>query len=184
MRLVVGAQNPNEARPVVQPRAERPLVHDRRPAVVVAEHEPQRQEHALGHAGDIEDYKVYDGVDHELDHHAARVVVGARVDGHHDEDGQTPVGVHRADVVQDVLVEEDGAQDQHKEVETEQHLGDSQRRVVLLDPEEGEVTKASHPDVGRDVNSDPVVPLESMEEVIPQKHHLHPALPFFRLIPV
>ena len=45
------------------------------------------------------------------------------------------------------------------------------------------LTEACHPDVGGDVNSDPVVPLEGMEEVIPHKHHLHPALPFFRLIP-
>ena len=46
------------------------------------------------------------------------------------------------------------------------------------------LTKAGHPDVGSDVDPDPVVPFFSSEHVIPDKHHLHPALPFFCLVPV
>ena len=140
VRVVVGAQDPDEARPVIEPCSERPLVHDRRPSVVVPEHEPQREEDRLGHPGDVKYYEVRDGVQHELEHHAVRLVVAGRVDGHHDVDGQEPVGVHGADVIQDVLVGEHGAQDEHEEVEAEQHLHDPQRGVVLLDPEEGEVT--------------------------------------------
>ena len=43
-------------------------------------------------------------------------------------------------------------------------------------------TKASHPDVSSNVNTNPVVPLLCTKIVIPNKHHLHPSFPFFSLI--
>lgn len=44
------------------------------------------------------------------------------------------------------------------------------------------LTKACHPDVAGNVDSDPVVPLFSSEIVIPHKHHLHPPSPLLRLV--
>ena len=46
------------------------------------------------------------------------------------------------------------------------------------------LTEARHPDVGGDVDADPVVPLLGGKHVVPDEHHLHPTLPFLRLVPV
>lgn len=45
------------------------------------------------------------------------------------------------------------------------------------------VTKARHPNVSGDIDSYPVVPFLGSKHVVPDKHHLHPTLPFFSLIP-
>ena len=66
-------------------------------------------------------------------------------------------GVHRADVVEHVLVVHRGAHEEDEEVEPPHHLGEAQQGEVRLDVVIGEVAEARHPHVGRDVQPDGVV---------------------------
>ena len=47
----------------------------------------------------------------------------------------------------------------------------------------GIYTEASHPHVSSNVDADPIVPFLACKVVVPNKHNLHPSLPFFSLIP-
>ena len=122
VRVVVGAEHTAQARPVVQAGPELPLVHQLVLVVVELEHEPQGPEELRAHAWDLEDEGVEEDVGGELSGHPPAVGVPGGEHAHEGVDGEEPVGVHGADVVQHVLVVGHHHDGHHQEVHAEQHL--------------------------------------------------------------
>ena len=98
------------------------------------------------------------------------------------EDSPCEEGVHRADVVEHVLVIHREADEDDEKIEAPHHLSEADGGEVLFDVVVREVAKAGHPHVGRNVHADRVVDLRLCKVVIEDEHDLHPTLPLLRLV--
>ena len=74
--------------------------------------------------------------------------------------------MHRADIVKDNFLMHHNADEAHEKIQTEKHLEQTEYRVILLNPEEAEITKTGHPHVGSDKKSYEVIDLFGSKVVI------------------
>lgn len=91
-------------------------------------------------------------------------------------------GVHGAYVVEHELVVQDGAREETKEVQTEEHLQISPQRETLPLAVEEKIAVASHPHIRSNVNTDGVVHFLLGKVVVHHEHDLHPPFPLIRLL--
>ena len=129
----------------------------------------------------VEDERDGEGGDDLEEEHLERVVQVVAGE-ERDEDAPGEEGVHRADVVEHVLVVHRAADEDDEKVEPPHHLREAHRREVLLDVVVREVAEARHPDVRCDVHEDRDVDLGLRKVVVEHEHDLHPALPLLGLV--
>mmetsp|Transcript_2495 Transcript_2495/g.5594 ORF Transcript_2495/g.5594 Transcript_2495/m.5594 type:complete len:282 (+) Transcript_2495:581-1426(+) len=121
---------------------------------------------------------------HKLDADPPLGVIVLLSDPHHDVNHEKIVGVQETDVVQNKGCSLRQTQEQNQEIQSPKHLQDADNPVVGLHVKERKISKAGHPDVAGDHDSNRVVDLFSVVIVVEQEHKLHPPLPFFGLVPV
>mmetsp|Transcript_11754 Transcript_11754/g.20076 ORF Transcript_11754/g.20076 Transcript_11754/m.20076 type:complete len:323 (-) Transcript_11754:88-1056(-) len=118
----------------------------------------------------------------ELDDHEDVILVELVAGVERDVHEPREEGVHRADIVEHVLVVHRDADEEDEEVEAPHHLREAEDGEVGLDVVVREVAEAGHPDVRRDVEPDGVVDLGLRKVVVQNEHDLHPALPLLGLV--
>lgn len=74
--------------------------------------------------------------------------------------------MQRANVVENVGIAMCHAQEENEEIEPPQHLEDACEGVVIRDVEEGEIAKASHPNVACNKDANAIVYLHGMHVMI------------------
>mmetsp|Transcript_12109 Transcript_12109/g.55025 ORF Transcript_12109/g.55025 Transcript_12109/m.55025 type:complete len:418 (-) Transcript_12109:204-1457(-) len=182
-----GARHAVDPHVPVQPRAEEPLVHRvhvRLLRVGVLEQTLERPEHSCEHPGYLPQHVNDDPAHREFSQHRVDVGVLVFADVKGEIHRQREQRVHRAYVVQHVVVSHGEAYEEHEEVEPPHHLREPVKGKVFPHVVVGKIAKSRHPHVRRDEHPDGVVNLRSLEVVVQQEQHLHPPFPLLRLFAV
>jgi hypothetical protein len=127
----------------------------------------------------------YDERQHaQFESHSPHGIVDVLGDAHGQIDHEKEVRVQKANVVENVCRSLCQTQKDDEKVQSPDHLQDSDRTVVRLEVKEGEITKASHPDVTGNHDSDRIVDFRGVVVMVQKEHELHPSFPFLRLISI
>ena len=186
-RVKKRARHPVNPHVPIQPAPEEPLVHRvhvRLLRVHVLEQALERPEHSCEHPGYLPQNVTRGEANREFseDDVGARVVLAADVERKVHRPREQ--GVHRAYVVEHVVVPHREAHEEHEEVKPPHHLREPVKGKVLPHVIVREIAKSRHPHVRRDEHPYRVVNLRSLEVVVQQEQHLHPPLPLLRLLAI